>query len=55
MITKHREMFDVDAHDDDEAIDQPMFGVTPQPPALSVKPLLFAVEPSDHLEIDLTA
>ena len=55
MITKHREMFDVEAHEAPESEEQPLFGVKPQPPALSNRPLLFAVEPSDDVEIDLTA
>ena len=54
MITKHREMFDVESHVPDVVDEQPLFGVKPQPPALSTRPLLFAVEPPDELEIDLT-
>jgi len=55
MITRHREMFDVEAHEVDEVPEQPLFGVKPQPPALSSRPSLFAVEPSDEIYIDLTA
>jgi hypothetical protein len=55
MITRHTEMFDVEAHEDDHAQEHPLFGVKPQPPVLSNRPLLFAVEPSDAVEIDLIA
>ena len=55
MITRHRELFDVEAHEHDDPDDQPLFGVKPQPPALSNRPLLFAVESPDEMVIDLTA
>jgi hypothetical protein len=55
MITKHGQMFDVDATEFDDVDEQPLFGLKPQPPARSTRPLLFAVEPSDEFEVDLTA
>jgi len=55
MITRHSEMFDVEAHDVDDRDEQPLFGVKPQPPVRSSRPSLFAVEPSDEMVIDLTA
>jgi hypothetical protein len=48
-------MFDVEAHEADDVDEHPLFATKPQPPALSNRRLLFAVESPDDVEVDLTA
>jgi hypothetical protein len=53
MITKHVDMFDIEADDLPEPPQAPLFATRPHPPAEIGRPSLFAVEPPEERSTEL--